>query len=301
MVIRCELGAALMLRRHAHPFQRAGDRRSERLKFSRRARPASRRGTRRPGGADLRSRMPSSATFVRHFARLVALLGTTPGAVDEQKSALRAAVLVARDGAVTLTRTNDGEWAVNGTPLAGALPDVGTLRARLDAHGVGGLSIEAAAPPGDLLALARTLAGPRAGDADDDGLAVLAGLDGGRVRVSECDDLLAARVVTSGLEYWRDTATGAGRAAFDQLVLATRFTRTWGDGFGYYLVATGRAELFCDPICGQYYDYAPFVVIMPEAGARLSRFDGSPLAPMSSALASNALLHDRAAAILLGG
>ena len=37
------------------------------------------------------------------------------------------------------------------------------------------------------------------------------------------------------------------------------------------------------------------------AGARLSRFDGSPLAPMSDALASNALLHDRAAGILLGG
>lgn len=126
-------------------------------------------------------------------------------------------------------------------------------------------------------------------------------LDGVRVRVSDCDDMLAARVVTSGLEYWRDHASGARRAAFDQLLLATRFTRTWGDGFGYYLVATGRAELFCDPVCGQYYDYAPFQVIMPEAGARLSRFDGSPLAPMSDALASNALLHDRAAAILLGG
>jgi histidinol-phosphatase len=125
-------------------------------------------------------------------------------------------------------------------------------------------------------------------------------LDGVRVRVSDCDELAAARVVTSGLEYWRDTSTDAGRAAFDTLVRSTRFTRTWGDGFGYYLVATGRAELFCDPICGQYYDYAPFEVIMPEAGARLSRFDGSPLAPMSDALASNALLHDRAAAILLG-
>jgi hypothetical protein len=38
---------------------------------------------------------------------------------------------------------------------------------------------------------------------------------------------------------------------------------------------------------------------MPEAGGCLSRFDGSPLAPMSDALASNAALHDRAAAILL--
>lgn len=132
------------------------------------------------------------------------------------------------------------------------------------------------------------------------GVGAGAWVDGQRVRASECDDLAAARVVTSGLEYWRDASTDAGRTAFDRLVRSTRFARTWGDGFGYYLVATGRAELFCDPICGQYYDYAPFQVIMPEAGARLSRFDGSPLAPMTDALASNSLLHERAAGILLG-
>ena len=82
---------------------------------------------------------------------------------------------------------------------------------------------------------------------------------------------------------------------------ATRFARPWGDAFGYYLVATGRAELFCDPVCGQYYDYAAFEVIMPEAGARVTQFDGAPLRPMSTAIASNAHLHDQARAILLGG
>lgn len=123
-------------------------------------------------------------------------------------------------------------------------------------------------------------------------------VNGQRVGVSACDDLASARLVTSGLEYWRDTAEH--RAGFDRLVGATRIARTWGDAFGYYLVATGRAEIFCDPICGQYYDYAPFSVIIPEAGGRLSRFDASPLGPMSNALASNALLHDRAAAVLLG-
>lgn len=133
------------------------------------------------------------------------------------------------------------------------------------------------------------------------GVGAGAWVDGVRVRVSDCDDLAAARVVTSGLEYWRDHSDPAQLAAFDQLLRSTRFTRTWGDGFGYYLVATGRAELFADPICGQYYDYAPFEVIIPEAGGRLSRFDGSPLGPMSNALASNARLHDRAAGILLGG
>ena len=132
------------------------------------------------------------------------------------------------------------------------------------------------------------------------GVGAGAWVDGVRVRASDCDDLAAARVVTSGLEYWRDYADDGQRAGFEHLLRSTRFIRTWGDGFGYYLVATGRAEIFADPICGQYYDYAPFEVIMPEAGARLSRFDGSPLAPMSSAITSNPHLHARAAGILLG-
>jgi histidinol-phosphatase len=125
-------------------------------------------------------------------------------------------------------------------------------------------------------------------------------LNGTRVQVSDCDDLAAARVVTSGLEYWRDHGSDAQRAGWERLVRATRFARTWGDAFGYYLVATGRAELFVDPICGQYYDYAAFEVIIPEAGGRLTQFDGSAVGPMTSAVASNARLHDAARAVLVG-
>ena len=130
------------------------------------------------------------------------------------------------------------------------------------------------------------------------GVGAGAWVNGQRVRVSECDDLASARLVTSGLEYWRDAPAHA--AGFDRLVRATRTARTWGDGFGYYLVATGRAEIFCDPICGRLWDYAPFVVIMPEAGGRLSQFDGAPIAAQTTALATNALLHDRSAAVILG-
>lgn len=126
-------------------------------------------------------------------------------------------------------------------------------------------------------------------------------VNGVGVQVSGCDDLARARLVTSGLEYWRDMGTDADRAGFDRLVNATRIARTWGDGFGYYLVATGRAEIFCDPSCGNYWDYAPFTVIIPEAGGRLSRFDGSPVAAGTDALASNGALHAASAAILLGG
>jgi histidinol-phosphatase len=123
-------------------------------------------------------------------------------------------------------------------------------------------------------------------------------VNGSAARVSACDELSAARMVTSGLEYWRDWG-GDAKAGFDRLVQTTRFTRTWGDAFGYFLVATGHVDLLCDPISGAYWDYAPMQVIIPEAGGRFAQFDGSPVGPWTSALATNGLLHDAVARLLL--
>jgi histidinol-phosphatase len=119
---------------------------------------------------------------------------------------------------------------------------------------------------------------------------------GHRASVSPCDDLAGARVVTSGLEYWRDWATPAGRAGFDSLVGGARFGRTWGDCFGYILVATGRAEILADPACGAQWDYAPMLPIVREAGGSFTALDGTPVRAWSTALASNGRLHPAAMA-----
>ncbi|HEU4556924.1 MAG TPA: inositol monophosphatase family protein [Longimicrobium sp.] len=125
-------------------------------------------------------------------------------------------------------------------------------------------------------------------------------IDSRPARVSDCDDLAAARVVTSGLEYWRDNSTDEHRAGFDRLVKATRFARTWGDGYGYFLVATGRVEIYCDPICGAHWDIAPMTVLLTEAGGRVSQFNGAPIAPWTSVIATSARLHDPVRALLAG-
>lgn len=124
--------------------------------------------------------------------------------------------------------------------------------------------------------------------------------NGRPARVSAVDDLASARVVTSGLEYWRDRSTDADRAGFDRLVRATRFCRTWGDAYGYFLVATGRVDVFVDPICGAYWDYAPMLPIFEEAGGRLTTFAGEPLSPWSNSIAANPTLHAAAARVLTG-
>jgi histidinol-phosphatase len=124
--------------------------------------------------------------------------------------------------------------------------------------------------------------------------------NGGRAAVSTVDDLAEARVVTAGLEYWRDWSTPEGDEGWLRLVGASRFTRTWGDCYGYLLVATGRAEILADPAAGAYWDYAPMVPILSEAGGRFTSLGGAEVRAWSTALASNGRLHDRAIACWKG-
>jgi histidinol-phosphatase len=120
--------------------------------------------------------------------------------------------------------------------------------------------------------------------------------DGRPARVSGVDRLEDARLVTSGLEYWRDWASEEGLAGWQELTNSVRTVRTWGDCFGYFLVATGRAEIMADVAAGSLWDLAPMIPILSEAGGRFSTFGDGPPAPWRSALASNGLLHQHAGA-----
>jgi len=88
---------------------------------------------------------------------------------------------------------------------------------------------------------------------------------------------------------------------FTQLRRSARLYRGWGDCYGYYLVATGRAEIMADPVVS-LWDIAPLPVIFTEAGGHFSTLggetrlygdNGKPLAPIYegyTALASNGKL-----------
>jgi histidinol-phosphatase len=75
--------------------------------------------------------------------------------------------------------------------------------------------------------------------------------------------------------------------------------RTWGDAYGYTLVATGRMEAMIDPIVN-VWDVAPMAVIIPEAGGRFSTLDGRFSYTAGNAMATNGLLHEKVRAILGG-
>ena len=112
-------------------------------------------------------------------------------------------------------------------------------------------------------------------------------LNGEPCRVSDHVGLAGAYAMTSGFGYW---PTEALTAVLDSPVVF----RTWGDAYGYALVATGRAEAMIDPLANPW-DVAPMAVIIPEAGGHYSTFDGEagPDAwKTGSGVATNGSCHD---------
>ena len=103
-------------------------------------------------------------------------------------------------------------------------------------------------------------------------------------RVSSKSRLLNSFVCTSGLSYWSETALKRIRDTGVRV-------RTWGDAYGYALVATGRAEAMIDPTCADW-DAAPMAVILKEAGGRFSDVDGVEDWRRGSALGSNGAVHE---------
>jgi histidinol-phosphatase len=82
------------------------------------------------------------------------------------------------------------------------------------------------------------------------------------------------------------------RGALDAVTGSGAKTRTWGDGYGYLLVATGRIEGMLDPEL-RTYDIAPMLTIIPESGGRITRWDGgTELVDHAGWIATNGVIHD---------
>lgn len=115
--------------------------------------------------------------------------------------------------------------------------------------------------------------------------------NGRRARVSQVDKLKDAVLLVSGLNYF-----GMKESAWQQLVRATYFQRTWGDAYGYLLVATGRAEIMLDPAMA-LWDSAPLQVIMEEAGGTFTDWQGNATIHGGESIGTNGVLFDQVMAI----
>ncbi len=90
-----------------------------------------------------------------------------------------------------------------------------------------------------------------------------------------------------------------GARARSRLEEAAGLVRTWGDGYGYLLVATGRAEVMIDPRLHPW-DAAAVEVVVSEAGGRFSDWQGGPGIDSGDGLATNGLVHDEIVALIAG-
>lgn len=119
--------------------------------------------------------------------------------------------------------------------------------------------------------------------------------NGSRCTVSSVSRLDEATVLTTDERFHEHPLRRSGWA---RLVDAAGLSRSWGDCFGYLLVATGRAEVMCDPIMSPW-DAAAFQPIITEAGGLFTDWDGRASAFGGSAVATNGLLGAEARALLL--
>ncbi|MFM7069442.1 MAG: inositol monophosphatase family protein [Actinomycetes bacterium] len=122
-------------------------------------------------------------------------------------------------------------------------------------------------------------------------------LNGQRCGVSERPQLRGSYLSTTWFDEWSPEQFSAVQHSGLQL-------RTWGDAYGYALVASGRIEAMYDPALA-WWDLAALLVIIPEAGGTITSASGGPAdIPVGdgeyaySAVASNGLVHDQIVQVL---
>ena len=113
-------------------------------------------------------------------------------------------------------------------------------------------------------------------------------------KVSRVSNLAGALFTSGGADGYKYVDR---MGAYDQVAAACGKARGWGDCYGYYLVAVGRADLMIDPIMN-LWDTAALLPIIEEAGGTYTDWTGVATTHSSNAVATNGLIHEDVLRIL---
>lgn len=102
-------------------------------------------------------------------------------------------------------------------------------------------------------------------------------------RVSSCPQLAQGLFLTSEVSNFERIGR---RDAYRRLEAAARLSRSWGDCYGYMMVATGRAELMVDPLV-ELWDVAALMPVIEEAGGTLTDWQGRRSIRSGNVIATN--------------
>jgi histidinol phosphatase-like enzyme (inositol monophosphatase family) len=111
-------------------------------------------------------------------------------------------------------------------------------------------------------------------------------LNGELARVSNTAELQDALLLCTSF---------SGRAS--ELQQKAKVSRTWGDCYGYVLVATGRADVMLDPVMN-LWDCGPLLPIMEEAGGTFTDWRGVRTVDGGNAVATNGVLFEEVMSLI---
>lgn len=115
-------------------------------------------------------------------------------------------------------------------------------------------------------------------------------------RVSKTKTLADSLFCTSGLTGFHKRGASD---VFERLTKAAKVGRTWGDGFGYLLLATGRADVMVDPAMF-LWDAAPLPPILQEAGGTFTDWKGNVTIAGGEGIGANGFLLDEVLRLVRG-
>lgn len=108
--------------------------------------------------------------------------------------------------------------------------------------------------------------------------------NGRRAAVSTVGEINKALICTSDQLMCNDRSS-----QFDQLARKCKYARTWGDAYGYALVAAGRAEIMIDAQMNAW-DCCAIIPVIQEAGGFCGSWNGEVTAHGGDLVACNSLL-----------
>jgi histidinol phosphatase-like enzyme (inositol monophosphatase family) len=119
-------------------------------------------------------------------------------------------------------------------------------------------------------------------------------LNGEPARVTQTARLEDALLLST--DFGACAARGFGAAA-EELQRRASMRRTWGDCYGYVLVATGRADVMLDPAMN-VWDCAALLPVIEEAGGTFTDWSGARTIHGGNAIATNGPLFDEVMRII---
>jgi histidinol-phosphatase len=115
--------------------------------------------------------------------------------------------------------------------------------------------------------------------------------------VSKVERLSEGLLLTSEVVSFEKARSPSALDIYLRLQTTARLARTWGDGYGYMMIATGRAEVMIDPVMN-LWDVAPLQPVIEEAGGTFTDWKGQSTIHSGEAIASNGLVAAEVLAIV---